>query len=190
MMIRAFVAVDVPEEFAGAIAEIQEKFAPYNLKLVKPDIMHITLKFLGDIGEGDIDKICKALSTIRCESFDAKIKGVGVFPKPDYVKVIWLGMEGNFDALNREVDYALKPLGFRKDKRRFTAHATLARVKHMAKDERIMLAETVESLKDTKVGIMRISSIQLKKSTLTPQGPIYETLCAIPLNIHRHRHIT
>ena len=181
MMIRAFVAVEVPEEFAGAIAEIQGKFTSYNLKIVKPNLMHITLKFLGDIGEGDIDKICKALSTIRCESFDANIKGVGAFPKPDYIKVIWLGMEGNFDALNREVDGVLKPLGFRMDKRRFIAHTTLARVKYMAKDEHIMLAETVKSLKDARIGTMHISSIQLKKSTLTPQGPIYETLCEIPL---------
>src|SRR5665648_79552 len=181
MMIRAFVAVDIPVEFAGAIVEIQEKFAPYNLKFVKPGIMHITLKFLGGIDERAIDKICKALSTISCESFDAEIKGVGVFPKPDHITVIWLGMEGNFDALSREVDDVLKPLGFGMEKRRFTAHATLARVKHMTKDKRIMLTETVELLKYTKIGIMHISSIQLKKSTLTPQGPIYETLCEIPL---------
>ncbi len=180
-MIRVFVAVDIPAEFAGSIAGIQEKLAQYNLKLVRPELVHITLKFLGDVDEGNIDKICKALSTIRCDPFDAEIKGVGVFPNPNYIKVIWLGMEGNFDALSHEVDVVLKPLGFRKEKRKFTAHATLARVKHMAKDERVMLAETVESLKATRIGTMHISSMQLMKSTLTPQGPIYETLCEIPL---------
>lgn len=180
-MLRAFVAVDIPAEFAESIAGIQEKLAPYDLKLVKPELVHITLKFLGDIGEGDVDKICKALSTIRCDPFDADIKGVGVFPNPNYIKVIWLGIEGNFDVLSHEVDIVLKPLEFRKETRKFTAHVTLARVKHMAKDERVMLAKTVESLHNTGVGAMHISSMQLMKSTLTPQGPIYETLCDIHL---------
>ena len=144
-------------------------------------MIHITLQFLGDVDEKDIPNICRALSTISCESFDAEIKGVGVFPKPDYIKILWLGMEGNFDALSCEVNRVLRSLGFKPDKRQFTAHATLARVKHLKKNEQIMLAETVESLKDTLVGTMHISALKLKKSTITPQGHIYETLCKIPL---------
>ncbi|MDL5501625.1 MAG: RNA 2',3'-cyclic phosphodiesterase, partial [Candidatus Methanoperedens sp.] len=98
----------------------------HGIKLVEPEQVHITLKFLGDIKENDVESILSALSQVNCRQFEAKIKGLGVFPKPAYVKVIWLGAEGNFDILHDEVERVLSLFEFEKD-HNFSPHATLAR---------------------------------------------------------------
>ena len=143
------------------------------IKLVNPGLVHITLKFLGNIDEDKIGPIVSALSQVECKPFAARIKGVGVFPKPAYIKVIWLGAEGSFDKLHNEVERVLSPFKFEKDNN-FSPHATLARVKQVR--EKVALLETINKLGDVDLGSIQVESIVLKKSTLTPEGPIYETL--------------
>ena len=148
------------------------------IKLVDPALVHITLKFLGNIAEDQIEPIASALAQVSCKPFEARIKGVGVFPRPSNIRVIWLGAEGNFDVLHEEVERVLSPFNFEKD-RNFSPHATLARVKHLR--ERAVLLETIKKLEDADLGTMHVASFSLKKSTLTPDGPIYETLRNIML---------
>ncbi|MDI6860029.1 MAG: 2'-5' RNA ligase family protein, partial [Methanocellales archaeon] len=83
--------------------------------------------------------------------------------------------------LHDTVEAALKPLGFPPDSRKFTAHATLARVKKMSKDQKMSLVDTIKRLSDVKLGEMEVNNIRFKKSTLTPNGPIYETLHEVRL---------
>ena len=175
-MIRSFIAVDFPQDFVENIAQIQSKLKDYNVKLVDPELVHITLKFLGDVNENKIEHIAKTLDEITTPSFDARIGSIGVFPKPQYIKVIWLGAEGNFETLHNDVESALKPFKFKKDRRGYTAHATLARVKHIPNEEKDGFLKVLDELKNIEVGMFHVDAIKFKKSTLTPEGPIYETL--------------
>lgn len=177
-MIRTFIAVELPERLIPEIERISKRLKTPGIKLVDPKLVHITLKFLGDITEDQIEPIASCLSGINCRSFEAKIKGLGVFPKPDYIKVIWLGAEGDFSTLHKEVESLLSPFNFKKD-RDFTPHATLARVKQL-KEKKVLL-EKISELKNADLGVVNIESIAFKKSTLTPEGPVYETLREIKL---------
>lgn len=177
-MIRTFIAVEFPDRFFDQIKKIESVLDIPGIKLVEPKQVHITLKFLGDVNESDVDPISSALSKVNCEPFEAKIKSIGVFPKPAYIKVIWLGAEGNFEALHTEVERVLLPFKFEMDNK-FSPHATLARVKHIR--EKAMLLENLKKLENIELGTMNVNSISLKKSTLRPEGPIYETLREIPL---------
>lgn len=181
-LIRTFIAVELDPGFREEIRRIQEKFSDFNLKFVDPEIVHITLKFLGDIEESKVKALSAALDSLLCEPFDAKFEGIGVFPKPSNPKVLWLGAKGNFEALHDNVETVLKPFKFKEDERAFTAHATLARVKFLNKDQKNAFAGVLNELKDTKIGSMRVNKVFLKKSTLTPDGPIYETLHTVYLD--------
>jgi 2'-5' RNA ligase len=177
-MIRTFIAVELPDRFLHEIEKIQSELDIPGIKLVEPKLVHITMKFLGDINESDIEPITSALLQINCARFEARIKGIGVYPKIAYIKVIWLGAHGNFEALHKEVERVLLPFKFAKD-HQFSPHATLARVKVLR--EKALLLEKMNKLEDLDLGTMSVESITLKKSTLTPQGPIYETLKEIKL---------
>ncbi|MDW7730930.1 MAG: RNA 2',3'-cyclic phosphodiesterase [Methanolobus sp.] len=178
---RVFVAVDLPEELHPKIADVQSKFGDFKFKFVNPDIVHITMKFLGEVPEEKIESISKALDSISCEPFETLIKGLGVFPKPRFAKVIWLGCEGNFEQLHRSIEESLLPFEFAKDLHSFSAHATLARVKYLPKKKKEDFMQLLDELKDVEVGPMKVDAIRLKKSTLTPEGPVYETLHEVKL---------
>ncbi len=177
-MIRTFIAVELPDRFLHDIEKIESELDTPGIKLVEPEQVHITLKFLGDINESDIEPITSALSQINCAPFEARIKGIGVFPKIAYIKVIWLGAQGNFEVLHNEVEHVLLPFKFAND-HQFSPHATLARVKLLR--EKALILEKIKKLEDIDLGTMDVGSISLKKSTLTPHGPIYETLKEIKL---------
>lgn len=162
--------------FREKIQELQDKFSNFNLKFVKPEVVHITLKFLGDVDESKILSISAALDSILCEPFEAKIGGLGTFPKPANPRVLWLGATGNFEALHENIEELLKPFKFETDNREFSAHATLARVKFLKKDQKNAFINTLKEFKDIEIGSMWVNKVFLKKSTLTPEGPIYETL--------------
>lgn len=178
-MIRTFIAVELPEKFANEIQRIGSMIKIPGVKLVEPRLVHITLKFLGDIHEDKVEPIASALSQIKCKPFEASIKGIGVFPKPSYVKVIWLGGLGDFDTLHSDVERMLLRFKF-KQERDFTPHATIARVKQPV--NRTDLMEKITNIGDPDLGTFSVSSIFLKKSTLTPHGPIYETMKEIKLS--------
>lgn len=178
-MIRAFIAVELPGGFLPEIEHIGSLLKMPGVKLVESGLVHITLKFLGDIHEDKVEPIVSSLSEIKCKPFEAGIRGIGVFPKPSYVRVIWLGAQGDFDTLHREVERVLTPFRFKKEGD-FTPHATLARVKEPV--NRIELMERIKNIGDADLGTFNVSSISLKKSTLTPCGPVYETLREIKLS--------
>ena len=178
-MIRTFIAVELPEKFLPEIEHIGSQIKIPGVKLVEPGLVHITMKFLGDIQEDKIEPIASSLSQIRCKPFEASIKGIGVFPKPSYVKVIWLGGFGDFDTLHTDVERILLRFKF-KQEGDFTPHATIARVKQPV--NRTDLMEKIINIGDPDLGTFGVSSICLKKSTLTPRGPIYETLKEITLS--------
>jgi 2'-5' RNA ligase len=178
-LIRTFIAVELDPGFTEKIRNLQDRFSGFDLKFVDPELVHITLKFLGNVDESRIPSISAALDSITCEPFEATVKGLGVFPKPSNPKVLWLGGIGNFKALHDDVEHLLEPFKFEKDEREFTAHATLARVKFLKKEQKNEFINNVNELKDIEIGNIWVNRVLLKKSTLTPKGPIYETLHTI-----------
>ena len=181
-MIRTFISIDLPDTFHKKIIEVQSKFNDFNIKLVDPKNVHITMKFFGDVEENKIQTIIDSLNSIKHKPFDSLITKIGVFPKPTYVKVIWIGAKGDYKELCKNIDTALNHNSNLKNRfYKFNAHATIARVKNISKNKKESFLTLLDELKDVEFGIMKVDKLKLKKSTLTPTGPIYETLHEINL---------
>ncbi|WP_370867623.1 RNA 2',3'-cyclic phosphodiesterase [Methanolobus sp.] len=181
VLVRTFVAVDLPEEMHSKLAHVQSRFDGFKFKFVDPALVHITMKFLGEVSEDKINDISKALDEITYAPFEVSLHGLGVFPKPKFAKVIWLGCEGNFEELHKQIETSLSPFDFTADTHGFNAHVTLARVKYLPKKKKEDFLHLLEELKDLELGTMQVDAIRLKKSTLTPEGPVYETLHEVRL---------
>jgi 2'-5' RNA ligase len=162
------------------IEDIQREIATDGLRMVKPDLVHVTLKFLGDVPEERIDKIAGALSAVRVAPFRAQVKGLGAFPGRS-VRVVWLGLEGNFAELYRKVEDALSPFGFEREARGFSPHVTLGRVGRPTTDVSRILAAKIAALSYRDLGSFTVDEFILKKSTLARGGPIYDDLARFPL---------
>jgi len=146
------------------------------LTVVKPDAIHITLKFLGEIDERTLGRVMDALPGIRFEPFEVSVWGVKGNPASS-PRVIWCEVRdgGGCRRLFELVEEALAPLGIPREKRAYTPHATLARVKRFDPS----LLPVLKILATEEFGACTVSSIRLKKSTLTPQGPVYEDLLEV-----------
>jgi 2'-5' RNA ligase len=180
---RGFIAVDL-DAFPRLLEfekEIKETGA--NVKLVEPENVHITLKFLGDTDESRIDEIDKIMKDAvkEIDPFNIRLKGAGVFPNQNYIKVIWMGIKQGepIEIIVRKIDEQLSKIGFKKEKRGFSPHLTIARVKS-AKGKGGIL-HVIEKYRDAQFVDIRVDSIKLKKSDLTPKGPIYTTLIDVKL---------
>jgi 2'-5' RNA ligase len=178
--VRSFVAVDLPASMHADIEGIQREIATNGLRLVKPGLVHVTLKFLGDVPEEGIDKVAEALGAVKAAPFTAHVRGMGAFPGRS-VRVVWLGLEGNFEELYRKVEDALSPLGFEREARGFSPHVTLGRVGRPSTETTRMLSPKIAALSGTDLGSFTVDKFLLKKSTLTHGGPIYEDIAKFPL---------
>ncbi len=178
--IRCFVAVDIPQEMREQIGLLEGSIATEGLRLVRPELVHVTLKFLGDVPVAKVERVKEALATIKLAPFTARVAGMGAFPGRS-VRVVWLGLEGDFSPLYSKVEAALKPLGFPPEERGFTPHVTIGRVgRPDARTSRELLAK-ISSQSTVDLGSFTVREFYLKKSTLTPGGPIYEDLAVFPL---------
>ena len=146
------------------------------LTVVKPGSIHITLKFLGEIDEKTLARVKEALSLIRFEPFEVSVCGVKGNPA-SAPRVIWSEVRdgGGCSRLFELVEEALSTAGIPKERRAFTPHATLARVKRFDPS----LLPVLKNLAAGEFGSCPVTSIRLKKSTLTPQGPVYEDLLEV-----------
>jgi len=178
--IRCFVAVEIPSEMRERIGSLQSQIATEGLRLVRPDLVHVTMKFLGDVPEGRVQMVSDALSKVRVAPFTARVAGMGAFPGRA-VRVVWLGLEGNFVELYEKIEEALSPLGFEREARGFSPHVTLGRVGRPNQETSRLLAAKISSLADADMGRFTVDRFYLKKSTLTRGGPIYDNLAQFPL---------
>jgi len=173
--IRCFVAIDLPGEMREEIAAVQNDIDVAGVKLVNSDLIHLTLKFLGDVPPPKLNKVKAALCDVAHPAFKAKVMGLGAFPGKS-IRVIWIGAEGDFAELHRKVDLALDPLGFDRDGRAYSPHATIARVKQPSPRISQNLLKRLNPHKEIDLGEFLVDKFVLKKSTLTRGGPIYEDL--------------
>ncbi len=176
---RVFLSIEIDEKLLDKISDVQKQFmeceAP--VKYVETENLHCTLKFFGEIEDNKLNDIIEAIENKikNHEPFKVNIKKTGVFPNERYIKVLWLGMEGvePFSNLQKDLDQDFVKMGFKKE-RSYTPHLTIGRVKG-AKNKKELLSK-LEELGDVEIGEMGINKIVLKKSELTPAGPIYTTL--------------
>ena len=183
--VRSFLAIELDEDLVPKILDVQKEFKKTNanIKYVPSQNMHFTLKFFGNIDLDMVEDISVAVLKVIKDysSFDLNIKKCGCFPNKNVIKVLWLGLdEGSpIKDLQRDLDKEFKKLGFKKE-RNFISHLTIGRVKSPKGKKEIRNA--IEKLENIEIGQMTVSKICLKKSTLTPQGPIYEDIKVFELN--------
>jgi 2'-5' RNA ligase len=180
---RGFIAIDI--NTTPNILKLLNNITKSNadIKLVEPQNIHITLKFLGDVQENNIDKIEQIIrdSVKKIEPFKIKLKGTGVFPNKNYIRIVWIGIMDTeiLSTIATNIDENLSQLGFKKEKRGFSAHLTIGRVKS-AKNKTHLL-KAIDNYSNFEFASLEVSSIKLKKSDLTPKGPIYTTLKEVKL---------
>jgi 2'-5' RNA ligase len=178
-LIRSFVAVDVfsPEIVRGVRAIQQELIEAGVLgKPVDPESLHITLIFLGELEPPVVERVKERLLGIEVRPMRLLLKGVGYFPGGSRVNVIWIGVEdvdSQLTAVQREVVSRLSELGFTPDKD-FKPHITILRVKGVRNKSEVL--SKLSRLSTHTVGEIVVDRVKLKKSTLRPEGPIYEDL--------------
>ncbi len=184
--IRAFIALALPEHVTGALDRLQQKLKQFGIKMkyTDPENIHLTVKFLGDIRTGQADAIGEKL-TQAADGFapiELSAKGMGVFPGIRKPRVLWTGVGGhteNLEKLHAEVESAMEVLGFEKENRRFSAHLTLGRFKDRA--DQALLADAIRQFGGFESDSFTADALYLFKSTLTPKGPVYEILSDHPL---------
>lgn len=176
---RIFVAIEISDvKIIESIKKIQEKIN-VNAKPTKAQNLHFTLQFLGEASEEKISQISKGLHSIEFSSFDIDLKGLGVFPKPKAPRIIWIGVDNNngkkmLNQLAKKVEKVLTPLGFPAEKS-LKPHITIFRIKKKTED----ITRELEQYNMTEFGVQKVTSIKLKKSDLTSNGPIYSDLTEV-----------
>lgn len=172
---RAFIAIQLPKKVREECIKVQEKIKDLiKAKFVEEENIHITLKFLGDISESSVKKISKILKDLDFKPFKLELFRLGVFPSEKFIRVVWIGVrpEEKLLELQKKIDDSLTTLGFKKEKK-FEGHITIARVKFVKNKEEFV--KKLREMKPKNIGF-EVKSFELKKSTLTEKGPIYETL--------------
>lgn len=179
---RAFVAVDVEcgPHLQEAIAEL--KAYGKALKPVSPANVHVTLKFLGEIYERtvpDIESVIRHAAT-DVLPFQLRLVDVGVFPNERSPRVVWVEMEGTEPLIKMAVslEEGCEPLGFPRERRPFSPHLTLARVREGFRPD---VGGFLQKHHGQDLGSFQVDKIKLKKSVLTPAGPIYSDITAVEL---------
>jgi 2'-5' RNA ligase len=178
--IRAFIAVDIEsEEFRDQIIQLQKKLSDIgtDIKPVAPQNIHLTLRFLGEIETNLIEKIADIMKPIEFKPFKIVFKGTGAFPSMKKINVIWIGLEHGQEELikvSKFLESQLRKIGFSQDKKGFSPHVTIARLRSSRNKD--VVADLLYEYKEKSYGSMIAQSIRLKKSVLTPQGPIYSTI--------------
>lgn len=181
-MIRTFVAIDLPGPVQGELGRfvqiLQRANAP--VSWVKPDRIHLTLKFLGDVQEDRIPSICDALQSVAdgAEPFTIRPSGCGAFPTIKQMRVVWVGLRGDVEALRgvqTQVEESLRTLGFEPEGRPFRAHLTVGRVRGSQRTR--VLQEILLTNQAFSAEAFDVTDLVLYKSVLRPEGAQYTPLC-------------
>jgi 2'-5' RNA ligase len=168
--IRSFLAFDMENQsILRRITEVQSTLVNTgaDLKPVEPQNIHITIRFLGEILPSTVDKIFEEMKKTQFVPFNVKVHGVGVFPTINFPRVVWAGITDGANQLQNI-------FSFSPDSKGFSPHLTIARVRSAR--NKPPLAKFVSENTGFEFGIVRAACLKLKKSELTPKGPVYSTL--------------
>lgn len=184
---RTFIAIELDKKITDALAEIQKelKSSQADIKWVRPENIHLTLKFLGEVEEARIKEIIQRLKELgsQIKPFALRISGLGTFPGLKSARVIWAGIKEDTDELMKlakMIEDGLITLGFPKENREFSAHLTLGRFR--SNKNRNKLIRRLEETQIPQRLTQQIASIALFKSLLHPTGAVYQKLSEINLS--------
>lgn len=184
--VRAFVAANLDSDLKAALAKVQDrlKTTQADVGWVRPENLHLTLKFLGQVEACRLGVIGETIAT-AATGFDPVrlvFEGLGAFPRPRAARVVWVGVSHGAEALaalQARVEAGLESLGFAREARPFSAHLTLGRVRGPAHREQLACALT--STPAEALGEMVLDRIELMKSDLSVGGARYSILQSFPL---------
>ena len=184
--LRAFVAVEIPGDLLKTLEAVQSQIRRCGVRArwVRPESMHLTLKFLGNIPAGQVAGVTEALQSAasRLGAFRLTVAGLGVFPGIRHPRVLWAGLSGAIEALaqlQQELDDRLVGVGFSREERDFHGHLTLGRFSAEVDGARI--ADVVASYAATIFGGFEVREVVLFQSDLQPQGPVHTALAKATL---------
>lgn len=180
---RLFVAIELPHEVLRAIgrlqADIQRAVPDRTASWVRPEGIHLTLKFLGDAPVTQVDALAAALANAAAEHhcFKLSLEGVGCFPSTYRPRVLWIGVGGDLrqlSALQASVEKHISPLGYPPEDRSFSPHLTLARARRGARPEEVAALGRAADTHSLKQAVAwQVDAISLIRSRLDPGGAIY-----------------
>lgn len=182
--VRAFIAIEMPQTVVDIVRQSQQALqrGGIHMRWVRPENVHLTLRFLGDIPTDAIEGIRSALEHLVAEvtSFSLQIKGAGVFPGASRPRVVWLGLGGQINLLEelyRRLTSLLSEQGFPAEKRPFRGHLTIGRAR--GRIDAARLRSLMEELKDVESRFFSADRICLFKSDLRPGGAVYTPLVQV-----------
>lgn len=166
---RVFIAIELPAEIKEELLKLQKAIVSENVKQTLAKEFHLTLKFLGEVD--NVEKIKQQLSKVKFNSFEISLSSIGVFPSKNYIRIVWVGAEpeNKIIELQKKIDNVLD---FPKEKD-FKPHLTLSRVKFV-KDKKAF-SELLDKVHAEKKSFL-VDNFKLIKSTLTPNGHVYEEI--------------
>ena len=183
---RAFIAVDIKnKELLTKFRKLQSIFFSLqpDIKLISPNNLHLTLSFLGEITSDESKKISLKLQEIKFNQINAVYNDIGVFPSRNNIRVIWMGFtpdsENHLKNLFLIIKKKLSHIEINESKP-FHPHITIARVKSKRNIDKLL--NSIDSMRNQYFGSEIFDNIKLKRSTLTPNGPIYQDLFSVPLS--------
>ena len=186
---RCFIAIDIDEQIQKSLGDLQRRLQAEagldksGVKWVKPELMHLTLKFLGEVDDSRIPQVCDIAGQVakKYSGFEIDVAKVGYFGK-SAARVLWVGLTdaaGTLLSLQEDLENQLAEAGWPKEQRRFSAHLTLCRIKNTKAGKR--LAEISKGYADFAVGSAVADAVCVYQSQLRPAGPIYARLAQYEL---------
>ncbi len=184
--IRSFIAIEIPEVIKKGLSGIQDalKKTGADVGWTRPEGIHLTLKFLGEVEEGKLADIQKAIeeSAKGISAFLLEVNGIGVFPNIRYPRVLWIGIKDKGDTLKtleEAIDRETEKIGFKKEGRDFSPHLTLGRIR--SHKNREILIKSLEEFDKIELGAFNVTEVSLIKSELRPKGAVYTQLWKVAL---------
>jgi 2'-5' RNA ligase len=187
MPIRSFIAVEVPDDVQEQLGRIAGKLRECGVKVrwSQPGNIHLTLKFLGDVDDNDIPKVCGVITEAAAglKPFDVRIAGLGAFPPHGAPRIVWVGITDQTEpliALAEDLDRRIaETIGIRPEHRKFHPHLTLGRVKSTRGTDRLI--EAMQALEPVDLGLFGVDALALFMSKLHSQGSIYTRMAEVGL---------
>jgi len=188
--VRVFIAISLPGKIHDSLSAIDDKLKrdlPDGIiRWVKVTNIHLTLKFLGDIPEADVDRLKKDLeSPVGCQTaFELTVEGIGVFPNLHRPRIVWAGIRDSSELIRLQgaIECVTQEMGYAAEERKFSAHLTLGRVNQFINPQQIQLCSKVfSSCSVGGMGNFIVKSIDIYRSELNAGGSIYTRLHTIPL---------
>lgn len=180
---RCFIAIDLPAALRSALQQWQSACKPHapDARWVRPEGIHLTLKFLGEVPADRVRRVEESLQTLPAfEKFSVRVEGLGFFPDARRPRVFWAGLKvpEGLAALQQHVEAAMTTLGFPPEDRAFTPHLTLARFKEPRPQP--ALQQFLSGQPSPDFGSVEVSDFFLIESKLTPQGAQYRRVAEFP----------